>query len=48
MAIEEEKDCTYQDVMCVIDSVKMNYEKKGLDLLNNSSIQKIAEIGALL
>ena len=46
--IEVETDCTYQDVMRVLDSIKKNYEKKGSDLLNSVSIQEVAEFGGLL
>ena len=46
--IEVETDCTYQDVMRVLDSIKKNYEKKGSDLLNSVSIQEGAEFGGLL
>lgn len=46
--IEAERDCTYQDAMRVLDSIKKNYEKKGSDLLNSVSIQEVAEFGGLL
>ena len=46
--IEVETDYTYQDVMRALDSIKKNYEKKGSDLLNSVSIQKVAKFGGLL
>ena len=44
----EETDCTYQEAMLALDSIKENYTKKGSDLLNSVSIQKIAAFGGLL
>lgn len=44
----EQKDCTYGEVMCALDAIRKNYEKKGCDLLESTSIQKIAEFGGLL
>lgn len=46
--IEKEPDCTYEDVMYVLDSMKNNYLTKGNNLLNSTSIQKVAEFGGLL
>lgn len=44
----EKSDCTYREVICVLDVVKENYEKKGSDLLDDTSIQKVASYNGLL
>ncbi|MFR3659241.1 MAG: hypothetical protein ACLTWK_13355 [Eisenbergiella sp.] len=44
----EKSDCTYREVICVLDVVKENYEKKGNDLLDDMSIQKVASYNGLL
>lgn len=44
----EKSDCTYREVICVLDVVKENYEKKGNDLLDDTSIQKVASYNGLL
>lgn len=46
--IENEPECTYEDAMNVLECVKINYQKKGSDLLNSANIQKVAEFGGLL
>ena len=46
--IELDTICTYKDVMCALDYIKNNYEKKGNDLLNNVNIQEVAKYGGLL
>ncbi len=47
MVIEESK-CTYEEALIVLDSVKTNYEKKGRNLLNGSSIQVVARYDSLI
>lgn len=44
----EKSGCTYREVICVLDVVKENYEKKGNDLLDDTSIQKVASYNGLL
>jgi len=44
----EETSCSYRDVICALDAVKSNYERKGSSLLDSISIQKVAEFGGLL
>lgn len=44
----EKSDCTYGEVICALDVVKENYEKKGNDLLDDTSIQKVASYKCLL
>lgn len=44
----EKSDCTYREVICALDVVKENYEKKGNDLLDDTSIQKVASYNCLL
>ena len=46
--IELDTICTYKDVMCALDYIKNNYEKKGNDLLNSVNIQEVAKYGGLL
>lgn len=44
----EKNDCTYGEVICALDAVKANYEEKGNDLLNDTSIQKVVSYKGLL
>lgn len=48
LLVIEKSDCTYREVICVLDVVKENYEKKGNDLLDDTSIQKVASYNGLL
>ncbi len=47
-AVIEETGYGYGDVMCALKSIESHYEKKGCDLMNSVSIQKVAEFGGLL
>ena len=44
----EKNECTYGEVICALDAVKANYEGKGNDLLNDTSIQKVASFKGLI
>lgn len=48
VVIEIETDYTYQDVMRALDLIRKNYEKKGRDLLNSTSIQEVARFDSVL
>lgn len=47
LAIEKDA-CTYGEVVYALEAVKENYEKKGNDLLNDTSIQKVASYNGLI
>lgn len=44
----EKNDCTYGEVIYALDAVKANYAERGNDLLNDTSIQKVASYKGLL
>lgn len=48
LATIEREEHSYQEVLRALDSIRNYYVKKGNDLLNNQSIQEVAQFGALL
>ncbi|WP_251491394.1 hypothetical protein [Otoolea muris] len=48
ISVIEEPKYTYREVIYTLYEIIRNYEEKGHDLMENTSIQKVAEFGGLL